>query len=282
MISCRTSWLVVASVLSVLCACTTSYGAAHGAHVVPRGKWELGGDANITLPVNLLGSVAAGANTLASVESDLNKGKSVNFDGNNVTPATVAIAALLADPPAPVPEFILHYGLLDNMDIGGRIGLGQVRSETYIQLIPGEWGLVLGFGVMGKIYWNGLLGPVALSSLGPLWRVDADATVLFGRDWHWVGFYVGGRFMYSRLLGRGVSAVEHNAASVVGINVFAGTGEALTPEAIAGLRVGPSQWHVFLEVDASRTLYHATVLGQLQDLGVWMVVPTLGVAFDTR
>lgn len=167
----------------LLNACATSYAALHKATVLKPGAFEFGADVTGTLPVSLLAYEAAGT---ATVKSDLQasqKGQPINIQANSALKDALAVGALLADPPRPVSEFTVRYGLPFAADVGIRGNPEQVRLDFFVQLLTGEWHGVAGVGYMHKWYIDGPVGLASLTPAGYLQRDDGDVTVLVGRDW---------------------------------------------------------------------------------------------------
>jgi hypothetical protein len=263
----------------LLNACATSYAALHKATVLKPGAFEFGADVTGTLPVSLLAYEAAGT---ATVKSDLQasqKGQPINIQANSALKDALAVGALLADPPRPVSEFTVRYGLPFAADVGIRGNPEQVRLDFFVQLLTGEWHGVAGVGYMHKWYIDGPVGLASLTPAGYLQRDDGDVTVLVGRDWALASVYFGAKAMYSNFDGAGLAQLVSPSFSTLRLDDHLQQGHATSwiPGLLAGLRAGPPLIQFELEVDIMRTVYSTTVLGINCNFGVFMVVPTAGV-----
>ena len=265
---------------ALLAGCATSYSASHPATVLPPGRWEFGADVTGTIPVVLVADAVAAEKDVNTALTAVSKGGSIKVNLNAGIAESLAVATLVADPPLPQAEVNIRYGLPIPADVGVRINQEQLRAELYVQFLHGTWSGVAGAGYMHKWYWSGPVGLTAFTPLGALQRNDGDLTVLFGRDWRSWSFYFGPKLMYSNFSGAGLAQLASPQVMSVEIDptLEKGHAQSLIPEVVAGFRVGTPLVKFTFEIDVVRTFYSAELLGQKDDLGVVMVVPTVGVA----
>jgi hypothetical protein len=261
--------------------CASSLAAAHGPTVIEPGHWEVEAHATETLPLNLLAYAGQGASDARRIAQDLKNKGQTSISAQDSLAEITAISVLLAEPPHPDAELTVRCGLPFPMDLGVRLSPQEVRGESYVRLFTGRWHAVVGVGYTHKWYLSGVLGAVALLPPGPLQREDVDASFLIGTEWDPFTFYGGVRATYSLFHGPALNTLTTPplTAPDFDADVLAGRGAAFIPEGLVGVRVGSPHIQLEIELDFFRTFYRARLFGQSYDLGVYALVPNIGLVF---
>jgi hypothetical protein len=279
----RIAWVVIVITASLSAGCAASLSATRRAHVVPKGKFEITAGYGINVPVGAIVTlVTEGKEAAKGIQ--YNDGKPTIDEKSAVSLATAA-AAILVEPPAPVAEFNLRYGLIDRMDVGLRYAGSTLRAEAFGQIIDKPWGLSGGIGLARHTFDSSLLSLLGDLHIAEYKRTDLDAALLYGREWMLGAFYFGPKFMYSHYSGDGL-LVKDNQIIVKRPD---GTGEqvvaldlshSFTYGGLVGGRLGYKYVFFTAELGIYGSTFKPVVLGQRKDLGGLIVYPSFGVVVN--
>lgn len=309
----RSCWPLLAVCCLVVTGCASNLATLADPEVMPRGKVHVGVAVGAFIPSRpVINAIDVGVKGVQRAQSGALAAPMTTEEKRSLINAGLALAL---QPPSAGWEVQVRTGLFENVDVGVRYSVNQLRADARYRLFHSErweegegpaplgedagagarlreafrldrrvrsYDATLQLGVSYYLFNNVLAQALDAVKLGDFSRWDFDAALTWGFDVRRIfKFYFGPKAIYTTFsLDENLYDLSNTVTDVVGAPKLSQniTNHMLFTGGVVGAAVGYKYLFLYTELTAGYTWARPVVLGEERDLGGLTLYPAIGLA----